>query len=402
MARPMNILYSVPDQLVPGFTGGAAHATSVIKALRKEGHKIFLICTESRDIISDPDLLKDPGIIRFEIKNHPDVYKKNFTQAFRTFLHAVYWLITKKIDLVYERGRIFGGWAITAGWLFRKPTIYEMNEPLGEKKGLLYKLIKWHNKEVIKKASLITGMHDYFFKDIPEKRYSIKTTAINPEIITNAADPNIFTPHVKCNHIKERYGLSKGKTILYSGSFAPWHACENMIEVAKKLVKKDKKIKFLLIGNGKKWKTCKYLIDKHKLQNNVTLTHKIPYSEMPAYVSAADICLALFDRNYHEYKESGYYYSPVKLFEYMSAGKPVVASNIGNIKQLITKENGFLVDENDIDEVSSAILKLIKNKRLYKKISENNRKLILDKYNWKTINKTVLTELAKRSTLKLD
>ncbi|MBS3064671.1 MAG: glycosyltransferase, partial [DPANN group archaeon] len=123
--------------------------------------------------------------------------------------------------------------------------------------------------------------------------------------------------------------------------------------------------------------------------------------KVPSIIGTATICLALFDsKNYLPFQKFGYFYSPIKVHEYKACGKPVIASDIGNLKELVKNNvNGFLVNESDIDEISSAIIKLLKNKKLRAKMGGTNRKEVLETYNWDYVNKQILSRLVNKSTV---
>ncbi|WP_299186418.1 glycosyltransferase family 4 protein [uncultured Aquimarina sp.] len=74
---------------------------------------------------------------------------------------------------------------------------------------------------------------------------------------------------------------------------------------------------------------------------------------------------------------------PVKMFEYMAAGIPVIASNFKMWEQIISTENcGFCVDPLNIFEIAEAIKRVLKNDAESMKMGERGKKAILEKYNW--------------------
>ena len=107
------------------------------------------------------------------------------------------------------------------------------------------------------------------------------------------------------------------------------------------------------------------------------MTGYIPPSEIPNYISAMDIVVA----PYPELKF--FYYSPVKIFEYMACQKPVLTTNIGQISEIITDgENGVLCKPDDSDELLNKLLQLIEDREKRKKIGLNARKTIVDSHTW--------------------
>ena len=98
----------------------------------------------------------------------------------------------------------------------------------------------------------------------------------------------------------------------------------------------------------------KYLQPSYFNQENVIILDQKKYSDMPPYIASADAGLCL----YHNYRwNSKFYFSPLKLFDYMACGLPVIATKLGQISEVIkNKMNGILVNDNDIDEIIENIL----------------------------------------------
>ena len=362
----MRILYSSPDVRISDTHGGSAHVKGAIDSFKRLGHEVIII------------------------------ERRTDLKSFRNILYCFFWpffyticlCIFNKIDIVYERARIFGGGAIVAGKLFRKKTILECIEPYvelpiltGKIKQPLTSVLRLHSKIVNYCSDIITITHKSMTLGLPEHKCII---------ITTGADPERFKP-----------AEDDGKTILYIGSFASWHACENMIKAMKIVCETIPKAKLVLVGEGEKVNTCKQLSNELNLEHNVNFVGRISQEKVPLIIGTATICLALFDsKNYLPFRKFSYFYSPIKVHEYKACGKPVIANDSGNLKTLVKNSiNGILVDEGNIDEISSAIIKLLKNKKLRIEIGDTNRKEVLEKYNWAYVNKQILSRLVDKSTI---
>ena len=363
----MKIIYSAPDIGLNDCNGGSAHVSGVINAMHKAGHNVNLICNSG----------EIDNIIK--IKKFKSGLFRVLNYFFSPFFITVYLCLKEKPDIIYERARIFGGGAILAGKLFDIKSIYEMNEPIGEDNNKLKKIIfNWH-MIISRLSNLVTGTHPKFFLGIEKSKQ---------KLVHYGIDPEKFSPEVNSSEIIKKYNLENSNVILYIGSFAKWHSCENIIKAAELIIKKDKKIKFLMAGDGEKLEKCRELTKILKIHKSIIFTGKIEYSDMPKYINASTICLALFDRNYFA---NDYYFSPIKVHEYKACGKPIIASNIGNLKNLVkNNENGLTVNENKIEDICNKIIILLKNKDLYRKISINNRKEIEKNYNWLKITEDIL------------
>ena len=125
----MNILYVAPEITLPGSDGGSAHVAGKLLSLQRLGHFIILLCKHS------------PGQTFFERKHSiftlriplPDIFLlKNLELILLPLFILPFFLIRYRIDLVYERGRIFGGIGVFLAFLFHIRSIYELNEPYSD------------------------------------------------------------------------------------------------------------------------------------------------------------------------------------------------------------------------------------------------------------------------------
>jgi len=159
-----------------------------------------------------------------------------------------------------------------------------------------------------------------------------------------------------------------------------------------KIVEKEGSAKLVLAGDGPERKRILELVQEKKIKN-IKFLGNVKYENLVNYVNESDICVALFDRNYSTIKKFGYFYSPIKVHEYKACGKPVVASGIGNLKELVRNGvNGFTVDERNVDEIVDAVLKLFGNDKLRERIRKNNIKE-REKYNWKSVTKNIIDSI---------
>ena len=151
-----------------------------------------------------------------------------------------------------------------------------------------------------------------------------------------------------------------------------------------------------MVGAGERLASLIELTKRSRLTKSVFFTGKIPLHEVPCYINSSDICFALFDRNYRPFQLFGYYYSPIKLHEYKSCGKAVIASDYPQLRELVKNGiNGYTVDETNISALQHSIQYLLQRPSLLKKISSYNRREVLQRYTWDHFNRTILDKVFK-------
>ena len=386
----MNILYLAPEIALPGSHGGAAHVEGTLSSLENLGHRVIVVSRYD----GNKQMFQQTGaILHIRVPIINENLLRNLSYLFFTFIISFLVLIFYKIDVVYERGRMFGGMGIALGYLFQTKSIYELNEPYCEipvllgrwhKESLLFKIVKrWHDY-IIRFASLITVTHESLIENgIAPKGKTV--------VVTYGVDSKMFSKKDIVD-VRKRYKLNGKFVVLYTGSFAPWHSCRQIVRTAGK----NKKIIFLLVGDGDGIDECKKLAKQLNAKDSVIFVGRVPFNEIPSYVNSADACIALFDRNYPPFKRFSFFYSPMKVMEYFACGKPVIASNFGNLKKLIkNKKNGLLVREDSINEIVDAINYLARNKGMCIKMGKLNKKIAIGKYDWDLITNNILKALRK-------
>lgn len=120
-----------------------------------------------------------------------------------------------------------------------------------------------------------------------------------------------------------------------------------------------------------------FIVDKG-LEHNVHLLDAVPYKIVADFYNMSRVGLVLL-QEVKTFEIS----MPIKIFEYMLFGLPIIASNFGHMKKYINSDScGTLVDPEGIDEVAAAMVELLSDKDLYQKYSENGRKSAVEKYQW--------------------
>ncbi len=198
-------------------------------------------------------------------------------------------------------------------------------------------------------------------------------------VIPNGADPDRFRPDLPCEDVKQKYQLWDHLVIGFVGSFHYWHGVENLIRIIEATVQKHHRVKFLMVGDGGPLKqSLGEFISSNGLAGKVHLTGLVKHQEIPRYIAAMDIVLAPYPRLKFDY------YSPVKLYEYLSSGRAVVSSRMGQIGEVIRDgENGFLCEPDDISAMTRKITTLIESPELIQRVGAQARADVLQHYTWK-------------------
>jgi glycosyltransferase involved in cell wall biosynthesis len=260
--------------------------------------------------------------------------------------------------------------------------IHEYNSDIISEGATIPKILKPFVKKIIKKIDcFIAVKSDYvitvdeslceIYKQYNKNCVSIKNF-INYELIKNIKYPN--------QNKRQNY-------ILYLGGISENRGIFKIIESIKNLKEQGITNKFLFVGGfineTEKNKTFK-LIEKYNVEEMTKFIGKVPYEQIPKYLNQSIIGLLVLQPS-ERYIKGSY---PVKLFEYMYQNLPVIASDFKGIKEIIKKERcGILINPQNSDELTKAIIKLLDFPDTRKKMGENGKKAVIEKYNWNNESK---------------
>lgn len=193
----------------------------------------------------------------------------------------------------------------------------------------------------------------------------------------NGVNVDHFKPLGKGKDVREKYGIKAEVIVGYAGSFDITHGLDVFAEAIEILSEKNDRIHFLLVGRGAKNLEIKSFVEQKKLGSRVTMVGDVPHYEIPVYLDACDILIAL-------YTHPDFFNSPLKILEYMAMEKAVVATSQGQIAKMIDhREQGVLIDLKDKNSLVDAITLLADNKDMRIKVGKKARKKVMENYTWK-------------------
>jgi glycosyltransferase involved in cell wall biosynthesis len=148
-------------------------------------------------------------------------------------------------------------------------------------------------------------------------------------VVPNGVDTHLFRPRNKNDARRACKITPKRKVVCFVGNLMPWQGLENLIAAAPTILERFPETLFVVVGDGPQKRELSLLVDSVRISRAFYFAGKVPHTKVPNYVNSADVCVA-------PSKHYGIGLSPLKLFEYMSCGKPVVASDISGVGELLT------------------------------------------------------------------
>lgn len=340
----MKILYCAIDQTVPGTTGGSVHVTAVADGLAALGHEVHALVTPGGPFPA--------GRVRWTAMT-PPLGAKELRWARAGAVKALARLVQP--DVVIERYYNFGGEGISAARAIGATSVLEVNAPVvdhpGSTKGRLDRLLvvqpmrRWRER-ICRQSDLIVTPSAAILPPgtPPSKIVELEWGADTDKFHPGATGALPFT-------------RPDGVVAVFAGAFRSWHGAIHLAHAIQALRQRGRlDVSAVFIGDGPELPRVRAAA--HDL-DGIVFTGALPHDRMPACLAAADVGVAPFDLSQHAPLALGFYWSPLKIFEYMAVGLPVVAPRIARIPSLVEhRHEGWLYDPDAPGALADALERL--------------------------------------------
>lgn len=228
---------------------------------------------------------------------------------------------------------------------------------------------KFLEERVEAKALLESDLICCVSQEVKDKVISLGIAQEKVIITPNRVDSTLFHPNIDGSKVAERYGLKQKIVLGWTGSFRGFHALDNVISAFDMIHQKHPQTILMLVGDGLEFEAIKEMVAQRDLSQVVIMTGRKKFNEIPDYVANFDISMV------SARSAEGFHYSPLKLREYMAAGKPVVAPNAGDLPNIFSDGKDLLLYQaGDPISLAEKILMLIENPSKRRELSENSIK----------------------------
>ena len=331
-SKPLRILYTAIDQTVPGTLGGSVHVQAVAEGLAALGHEVHALVMRGAAVWP-------AGPVRWR-----EVEAPGGRPQFRLLAAREVKRIAREVepDLVLERYHNFGGEGMLAARAVGAKYALEVNAPVIDYPGspksrvdramMVQPMRRWRER-LVRAADLIVSPSAKILPDwVPAERVLE---------IEWGADTGRFTPSASGDVVWHRQPA--GMTAVFAGAFRAWHGAAQLVEAVRLLRSRGiNDVLAVLIGDGPERAAVE---DGARGLDRVIFTGAVAHERMPTALAAADVGVAPFDVERHPPLRLGFYWSPLKIFEYMASGLPVVAPALPRLRTLVGHEvEGVLYD----------------------------------------------------------
>lgn len=371
----MKILYVASGIPVPGTLGGSIHTLEVARGLARRGHTVDIVAC-SRPGAFEIASLARPVSSRFgNVRlHHIDIPKALSLLAAPVIMRLAHAL---KPDIVMERYYNFAGAGILAARQFGIPSILEVNALIIDPPAVLKRRLddalggpmrRWATAQCRMADRIVTPLHTTVPPDIP--RANIVELPWGANVDHFCVDrPSIGAAYAR-------------PTVVFLGSFRAWHGVLDAVRAGGILAGQGRDCHFLFIGDGPQRTAAERLASRWR--ERFTFTGAVPYEDVPSLLAQASVAVAPFNTAAHPaLRAAGFFWSPLKVFEYMAAALPVVTIDIPPLNQIVRHGvEGLLYPEGDAGALAAAIAYLLDHPDEARAMGERGRARVTAHFSW--------------------
>jgi glycosyltransferase involved in cell wall biosynthesis len=376
------VLYTAFD-IVPSPKGASTHILHNIRGLVNSRLDVHLL-TPSDGILPLEESLEGARITRI-----PQDLSQNFLARAMHFGRSVLTHLTlhPKYDVVQYRN-IWDGLSIVQNKnRFGYKTLFEVN-------GLPSIELKYHYPGIdsdllakIKEQEIATlYLSDAIVCPSHVTRDYIASLGLSRKrvtVIPNGVSPSDFPP----SPLPERVG--RVPVLLYIGTLADWQGLDVVIRALPQILG-QRAVRLHIVGRGRsrQRKLLSKQIRKLGLEGCVTIQPAVPHHEVPALIADSDICLAPLGLNDRNVTQGA---CPIKVLEYMASSRPLIASNMPIVRELVREDvDALLFSPNDPQDLARQVLRLLDDVDLSRRLSDSATERALTKFTWHAAQKKLL------------
>lgn len=345
-------------------SGGSIHIRSFVRALADLGHEVAVVACSSpsckKSLEADlhakvclagltawnrtlaQALRAANRVMGRTPRGNPDAVRALHSLTFfKAARHAARQL---NPDFIYERYSLWGAAGLRLAKDRSIPLVLEVNAPLAYEQqryraGLTCPpLARWVERRIWRKADLSLAVSESL-------RSQLQRAGVKPEhirVLPNAVNPRLFHPGLDGEPVRERFKFDGRFVVGFVGTFKRWHGVDLLFAAFRDLHRADPSTHLLLVGDGPLRPQFEEEVREAGLQDAVTFARGVAHQDVPHYLAAMDVAIAPYPAL------DDFYFSPLKVFEYMAAGRAVVASRTGQVAEVVVDGvTGLLFEPGD-------------------------------------------------------
>lgn len=374
----MKILYTAVDTQIPGTHGGSVHALELCRALSRRGHEVHLAApaaggTSGTDAVPGSGVSSGKGGLD-GVMLHPLRKPARFLEW--TAGEAIRRLaIVLAPDVLIERFYTFGGAGLRTARALKIPAVLEVNSPARPYPG------SWRDR--LDRVTLVRPV-DRWRRRLLSWSDAVYTTSkhlLPPDrqatarVVVNGVDTTRFQPGPPA--------LSTGPLrCVYVSSFRSWHGAEELVRAVSLCLARGVELQVTCIGRGPRWPAARDAARRADLEHIIEFAGEVAHDEVPQHLASADVGLAPFTPSAFSALQLGWFWSPIKIFEYLASGLAVVTADVAELRELFPDSVARFYAAGQPRELAAALEQLASDRDAVRRMGRAGRQVAESRYTW--------------------
>jgi glycosyltransferase involved in cell wall biosynthesis len=391
-------------------SGPQLHISATVDQLKKLGHQVRTVAIQNRKIVWSDDLqnwympqfglsrTRGFSLVENGIRKLQHDLQLPFLGLFDSFRYAdACYHLLKGYDILYERHGWMGyGSVIAARWL-GIPLVEELNgnhikqfelQEL-ELSATQWKLSKWITYRTFHAADHIVVVSEALKTQL-EMDLGMSTEKVS--VVLNGANLDLFAKSYDGERVREQYNIRSSALITFVGSFQIWHGVDLLVSSFMKVLSEFPGVQLILIGDGERRNAIESQIASLGIEENVKLLGRLSQKQVARVLHISNIAVAPYP-----FEDTGIVGTPLKLIEYMAAGKAIVASTAPIHEVISDGVTGLRVTPANTETLARGICCLLEDQELQARLGANAHHQAQN-YSWESVARELNNILVQKTS----
>ena len=396
--RPLKIgyLWHYEDVNMSNVSASVLHVKAVVEGFERLGHQVRLVTFQNGQLQWSDDRVHWQAADLGRCQSRSFRTLESTLRGIQSRLHLPYLRLFDSyrfseacvsaladIDILYERYWLLGYGGLIAAKRLGIPLVLELNGDLFEEYAQLglelsrfqWAAINFITRQMFKQTTHIVAVSE------PLKQGIVRRFKLDPakfSVVINGAEVDLFVNTAQSEDIRSRYGVGDEPLIIFVGSFQPWHSIDLLIEAFTLMASTNTKAKLVLVGDGKLRSEMESKVHSLQIEKRVLFTGRVSHQDVVALLATSQVAVLS-----HRHSMAALSGTPLKLLEYMAAGKAIVAPALPNIERVLThRVTGLLVPPDNPEALADAMVELLEDEPLRSKMGQAAKQEAIEKHSW--------------------
>ena len=360
----MNLLFLALDIDLSMPRGDSIHVRELARFLAARGHRVDLVTATKGGV----DV---PGVHHHERPGSGDVRIVRFCCAVARGSPS---------EVIYER-RLSPKIAFGVNRLLGLPYVVEINgieeeaAMQGRARRSAIRGVKHRvRRRMFLKAHGVVTVSDLLGEAV-HRRYGLPRERVF--VVPNGVDTDRFRP-MEPSAARRQLAWPAAPWVVFVGNLVTWQGLDTLVRAAPEVIE-GCGARIAIVGDGQMRSTLETLAENLGIADRVVFVGSVPYEDVPTYIGAASACVAPFTRARNE----AIGLSPLKVYEYLACGRPVVASGVPGISELLQRSGaGLLVPPDDSRALAATLREVLEDPTRAREMGDRGRAFAVNECSW--------------------